>query len=133
MSAAYFIVLENKIHNLDCSMDGKALARATEALEELALLHNVRPLTGFTSIDPADAAAFLDGEGITPDEIKLPPLQQFAPQDGLITVKTLISHLELQPSAVRNSEAVLDDLRNCERILSSAQQHEVRWHFEVDV
>jgi hypothetical protein len=133
VSAAYFIVLEKKIENLDQSMEGKMLARATEALEDIATLHKVRPLTGFTSIDPADAAAFLESEDPDMDKGKLPPLQQFTPDEGLLTVKALISHLETQPSAVRNSEGVLRDLRACDRILSAAKQHDLKWHFEVGV
>jgi hypothetical protein len=132
MGASYSIVLEKKIENFDCSMDGKALARAMETLEELALLRNVRPLTGFTSIDPVAATDFLIGEGIPPTGVNLPPVQQFAPEDGLGTVRALIAHLNVQPSAVRNLDSVLSDLRDCERILARAQQHCVRWHFEVD-
>jgi hypothetical protein len=132
MGASYSIVLEKKIENFDPSMDGKALARSMEALEELALLRNVRPLTGFTSVDPAAAADFLLGEGVPPTEVHLPPIQQFSPDEGLATVRALISHLNVQPSAVRNPEAVLMNLRDCERILTRAQQHGVRWHFEVD-
>jgi len=128
----YSIVLEKKIENLDPSIDGKALARAMESLEELALIRNVRPLTGFTSVDPSAATDFLLGEGIPPTDVNLPPVQQFSPEDGLTTVRALISHLNVQPSAVRNPEAVLTDLRNCERVLTRAQQHDVRWHFKVD-
>src|SRR5258706_16324779 len=131
MGVAYFIVLEKKIDALDTLMDGKLLARASEVLDDLATLHKVRPLTGFTSIDPADAAAFLEGEGM--EVVQLPPVQQFSAEEGLTTVKALITHLELQPSALRNCEGVLDDLRNCQRILTAAATHGIKWHFEVDV
>lgn len=131
MGGSYSIVLEKKIENFDCSIDGKALARSMETLEELALLRNVRPLTGFTSIDPSAAADFLIEEGIPPTGVTLPPVQQFAPEDGLATIRALIAHLNVQPSAVRNSESVLADLRSCERILARALQQGVRWHFEV--
>jgi hypothetical protein len=131
LGASYSIVFEQKIENFDSSMDGKALARSMESLEELALLRNVRPLTGFTSVDPSAAADFLVTEGIPAAEVQLPPVQQFAPEDGLATVRALISHLNVQPSAVRNPESVLSNLRDCERILARAQQHGVRWHFEV--
>jgi hypothetical protein len=132
VGAAYSIILEKKIETFDSSLDGQALVRSMEALEELALLRNVRPLTGFTSIDPGTAAEFLMGEGIPPTDVNLPPVQQFDPADGLATVRALISHLNVQPSAVRNAEAVLANLRDCERILTRAQQHGVRWHFKVD-
>src|SRR5438132_13137980 len=74
LAAAYFIVLERKEDGLDCSMEGKALARASEALEDIAMLHNVRPLTGFTSIDPKPAATYLAGEGLEGNEITLASL-----------------------------------------------------------
>jgi len=132
LGAAYYIVLEKKIDGFDSSMDGKALARSSEALEEIATSLGVRPLTSFTSIDPGDAAAFLQAEGMDSIEIKLPPLQQFSAEEGLVTVRALLAHLQSQPSLVRKSDDVLLDLRACERILNAASTQAVRWHFEVD-
>jgi len=133
VAVAYFIVLEKKIENLNGSMDGKMLARASEVLDDIATRHGARPLTGFTSIDPVDAGAFFKSEGIEMENVQLPPLQQFTAEEGLATVKALITHLQLQPTAVRNIDALLQELRDCERILIAARDLGVKWHFEVNV
>ena len=131
MPTAYAIVLEKQIENLDSSMDGRMLARASEVLDDIANQCRVRPLTGFTSIDPAEAAAFFEDEGIDLNSAKLPPLQRFSAEEGLFTIRALIAHLTSLGSIPRNSLGIIDDLRNCERILTKAQEHEVRWHFQV--
>jgi len=132
VGASYFIVLEREIENFDLSMDGKMLCRASEALDAVATQHKVRPLTGFTSIDPAAAEDFLREEGLDTQELKLPPLQQFSAEDGLTSVHAILAHLQMQPQSIRNAEGVLRDLVDCERILLAARQYDVRWHFEVD-
>jgi len=126
MGSAYFIVLERNIDGLDTAMDGKNLARHIESLDEAARQLNVRPLSEFFSADPVQVAAFLEGEGMDAGEIELPPLQQFTAQEGLETVRALVSN------SVELSEGVVQDLEQCERILNAAAQHRIGWHFEVD-
>src|SRR2546423_8005428 len=75
MGAAYFIVLERKIDGLDTMIDGKLLARTSEVLDAIAPQLGVRPISEFISIDPAQAAEFMDGDV---GDIELPPLQQFS-------------------------------------------------------
>ena len=124
MGAAYFIVLEHKIDGLDTMIDGKLLARTAEVLDAIAPQLGVRPISEFISIDPAQAAEFMSGEGVDVGDMKLPTLQQFSAQDGLTTVRALLSRPEAQPA--------IQDLKDCERILSIAAQHRVGWHLEVD-
>lgn len=122
MAAAFFIVLERKIDGLDTTVDGKMLARISELLDAIAPQLGVRPISEFISIDPAQAAEFFEGDV---GDIELPPLQQFSAQDGLATVRALLPRPEAQPA--------IQDLRDCERILSAAAQHGVNWHLEVDI
>ena len=126
MGAAYFIVLERKIDGLDTGMDGKSISRHIEALDAAARELGVRPLSEFFGITPDSAADFMEGESMDVSDLDLPPLQQFTAQDGLATVRALASH------AAARVDGVAQDLRECERILSAAQQHGVGWHFEVD-
>lgn len=127
MGAAQYIVLERKIDGLDTSMDGKSLSRHIEALDEAARQLGVRPLSEFFSMDPEELAQFMESEDMDADAGVLPPLQQFAAQDGLATVRALAAH-----EAAR-ADNVAQDLRECERILSAAAQHGVGWHFEIDI
>jgi hypothetical protein len=125
MGAAYFIVLEREINGLDTMIDGKLLARTAGALDAIAPRLGVRPISEFISIDPEQAAEFMEGEGIDVGDIKLPPLKQFSAQDGLATVRALLSQPEALPA--------IQDLQDCERILSAAAQEGVGWHLEVDI
>lgn len=122
MGAAYFIVLERKIEGLDTELDGKRLAQAAGILDAMAAQLGVRPLSEFISIDPAQAAEFMDGDV---GDLELPPLQQFSAEDGLATVRALLTRPE--------AETAIQDLRDCERILNVAAQHGVGWHLEVDI
>jgi len=126
MGAAYFIVLEKQIDGLDAMMDGKSLSRHVESLDAAARQLGVRPLSEFFSVDPEQATEFMEGEGMDTSDLEIPALQQFSAQDGLATVRALLSH---PPGHI---EHVITDLRECERILSVAAQHGVGWHFEVD-
>jgi len=132
MGVAYFIVLERKIDGLDTMMDGKGISRSSELLDVAATKLSVRPLSEFISVDPEQAADFLEGEGADVGEIELPPLQQFSAQDGLTTVQALLAHVQASPHIIQNAEHVILDLRECERILNAAAKHGVGWHFEVD-
>jgi hypothetical protein len=122
MGAAYYIALEKKIGGLDTMMDGKMLSRHIESLDSAAQQLGVRPLTDFLSMD-ADALAEVLGDDA--DGVETPPLQHFSAQDGLATVRALMSRPEAQPA--------LHDLKECERILSTAAQHGVGWHFQIEI
>lgn len=126
MGAAYFIVLERKIDGLDTGMDGKAIARHADALEQAARELGVRPLSEFISIAPDQAAEFMEGEGIDASELELPPLQQFTAEEGLATVRGLVAH------PIAQTDGVAQDLQECKRILNAAAQQGLGWHFEVD-
>src|SRR2546430_1589735 len=126
MVSAYFIVLERKIDGLDTGMDGKSISRHIESLDAAARQLGVRPLSGFFSIGPEQATDFMESEGMDAGDIELPPLEQFTADEGLATIRALSAH-----SAARAGR-VMNDLQECERILSAAALHGVRWHFEVD-
>jgi hypothetical protein len=127
MGAAYFIVLEREIQGLDTMMDGKSLSRHIKVLDDAAHQLGVRPLSEFFSISPERATEFLDGEGVDSGGLTLPPLKQFSAQDGLDTVRALLSHTAV------HVDRVVTDLHECERILDVAAQYGVRWHFEIDI
>ena len=108
-------------------MDGKSLSRHIESLDAAARQLGVRPLSEFFSIAPEQAAEFMEGEGMDAGDIELTPLQQFSPEEGLATVRALLSHTPV------HADHIVGDLRECERILSAAAQQGVGWHFEIDI
>jgi hypothetical protein len=121
MGLAYYIVLEKQVDGLDTMMGGKMLACHLKSLDTVARKIGVRPLSEFLSMDK-EAAMDVLGDDV-PD-IELPAVEQFPAEAGLETVRALLLRPEAQPA--------LDDLQDCERILSVAAQHGVRWHLQVD-
>ena len=124
MSAAYYIVLEKEINGLDSSMRGKGLSKNIESLDEAARKLGVRPLSEFVSMSE-DAVADLMGDDAIAD-LELPPMEQFSAKEGLATVKALLGYTPV------HSGHVIEDLRECERILAVAAEHGVGWHLQID-
>jgi hypothetical protein len=122
MGAAYYIVLEKQIEGLDTMMDGKRLSKNIESLDAVARELGILPLTSFTSMD---AGAIKTIFGDDAEGIEVPPMIQFSAEDGLKTVRALLPRPEAQPA--------LNDLKDCERILTAAAQHGVGWHFQIDI
>ncbi len=126
MGAAYFIVLEREIDGLDTGMDGKRLSEEMESLDEAARELGVRPLSEFFSADPDDLSEVMEDAGVDEADMNVPPLEQFPAEEGLVTIRALLTHTAGQ------TEDVARELRDCERILDAAAKAGVRWHFEVD-
>jgi hypothetical protein len=122
MGVAYFIVLERQIDGLDTAMDGKRLAKIAADLDAVASQLGVKPISEFISIDTEQVAEAMD---MDLSDIQVTPPEQFSAQDGLTTVRALLSRPEAEPA--------IHDLKDCERILSVAAKHGVSWRFEIDV
>ena len=131
MSAALFIVPEREVPGLDVFVNGKALGHAKD-LDGLAERAGVHPLMDFFSVDPESAAAFCEEAGADAPEGGFPPEQWFPAADGLTTVRGLLSYLEANPTAARDSSAVIEDLKDFESILSRLASEGVGWHLAVD-
>jgi len=128
MGAAFYISLERQIEDVDpLDMDGKAVCRASEALEVLAGRLKVAPLMSFFSADPTRAADFSEE-----DPGDLPPRSYFAAEDGLKTVRALCNHLRAHPDSVPDGDEALVDLFEFEKILARAVEEDVRWHLAGD-
>jgi hypothetical protein len=130
LSAALYIILENKIPNLDEFVNGKCLSKELDTLEKLAKELGIKPLMSFYSTNGDDVRSVLGDE--SPEElgIKIPMEEWFTAEDGLQTVRALLTHFEKSKS--RSSEKLVSDLREFDHVLSAAQQHQVRWHLAVD-
>lgn len=132
MSVAYYIVPERPVPDLDCFVDGKALAHVRDGvIERLCRESKVRPLEDFQSENPEDAAAFFEDAGIDLPPDGFPPEQWFAAADGLETVRALLARVS-ELAAKGKSAAVADDLRNYEEVLVGLERAGVRWHLAVD-
>src|SRR5260221_13820390 len=125
MGAALYIILEKEISGVDTMIDGKMLSRAEDLLQREATSLGVRPLMEFFSMSPEEAADFLESD-ISEGEI--PAQQWFSAEEGLRTVRALLSRID---ASLEWSHAK-DDLLAFERVLNEARKHGVRWHLAVD-
>ncbi|HTV64615.1 MAG TPA: hypothetical protein VMD98_03370 [Bryocella sp.] len=133
MSASMYIVVEGEDPGYDIFVNGHALARNEDALEKLAVRLNVKPLLEFFSADQNSMALLLDEGAGDPEWAKtLPPPQWFSPEEGLATVRTLLDYLHDAPTTLGSeTEAVINELAEYERVLEKTVQHSLRWQLAV--
>ncbi|MGD0097647.1 MAG: hypothetical protein ABSB60_14230 [Terracidiphilus sp.] len=133
MAASFYIVVEGEDPGFDIFVDGNALARNEDALERLAGRLNVRPLLEYFSVDE-DSMAVLVEQGVEDTEWMrpLPKSQWFDASDGLLTVTALIGFIASAPAALGSeTQPVLKELSQYQRVLRKAALCGVRWHLAV--
>ena len=93
----------------------------------------------FFSMNPAEAAETLAelraelGEPETESEpMEFPEEEWSSAEDGLQTVNALLEHLAKNPGAIRETETVISDLCDFQRVLQRVADEGVRWHLAVD-
>jgi hypothetical protein len=133
MAASLYIVVEGEDPGFDIFVNGQALARNEDALERLAERLHVSPLLEFFSADENSMALLLEQGAGNPDWANhLPQPQWFNPADGLITVCSLIDLLTATPAALGSeTQPVLIELREYERVLRKTAERNLRWHVAV--
>ena len=133
MGVALFIVAEREVPGLDTFVNGKALGRAKpRQLDRLAQAAGVRPLGEFYSISPEEAVAAVEGFGGEMPAGGYPPERWFPAEDGLASVRGLLAHLAASPDAIREVDAIRDDLQQFQEVLSGLAAAGVGWHLAVD-
>jgi hypothetical protein len=133
MAASLYIVVEGEDPGFDIFVNGHALARNEDSLERLAERLNVRSLLAFFSADENSMAQLLEqGAGNLGPAHPMPQPQWFDPFEGLLTVRALIDLLADAPAALGSeTQPVLIELREYERVLQKTAQHGLRWHLAV--
>lgn len=132
MSVAYYIVPEREIAGFDHFVNGKALGHADEdILNHLCGELNVQSLLAFISQDPEELADFMEDEDVDMPE-EFAEVQWFDATAGLATVRALATHLEGNPDAVKDSNELIEDLREYESVLKRLEQEKVRWYLALD-
>jgi hypothetical protein len=132
MSSAFYIVLENETPSFNHGVNGKALARAADTLDDLAKKAAVQPLMQFFSASPEELSGFLEEHGADTQEAtaKLKPEQWFEAEAGLQTIGALKQGLGNQGTA--KAKQILAELDELQKVLETAKTKGVRWHLAVD-
>jgi hypothetical protein len=124
MSVALYPVLERPDTGIDATVDGKALSRASDFLERLALSAGVTPLTEFISLESDDYGILEEAS------VELPATKWFSAADGLRTVRALLDGVR---QTREGDGALLGDLHALENVLVQADETHVRWHLTIDM
>jgi hypothetical protein len=133
MAASMYIVVEGEDPGFDIFVNGQAVARNEDALERLAKRLRVKPLLEFFSADENSMALLLEQGIANPDWAShLPQPQWYDARDGLATVCALIESLALEPGTLGlETEPVLGELREYERVLRKTAGFGLHWHVAV--
>lgn len=136
MGVAYFISPEphpESAGHIDCDVNGKTLANLGDAaLDRVCREAGVRPLSEFFSLNPDEALAFLEGQGIDPPPGGLPPEQWFDAADGLRTFRALLARAPELANRRFDAEAVTAELERFIEVLTALAERGIRWHLTVD-
>ena len=133
MAASLYIVVEGEDPGFDIFVNGHALARNEDALERLCQRIGVSPLLEYFSADENSMALLLEQGAGDPEWLShLPRPQWFAPTEGLTTVCALADFLSANRAALGSeTEAVLAELHEYERVLRKTADRGLRWHVAV--
>lgn len=133
MSASMYIVVEGEDPGFDIFVNGHALARNEDSLEKLAMRLGVKPLLEFFSADVNSMALLLEEGAGDPEWAKtLPPPQWFSPDDGLVTIGTLLDFLRDSSSALGSDTVpIISELEEYERVLQKTALRNLRWQLAV--
>lgn len=128
-----YIVVEGEDPGFDIFVNGHALARNEDSLEKLAMRLGVKPLLEFFSADENSMALLLEEGAGDPEWAKtLPPPQWFSPDDGLVTIGTLLDFLRDSPSALGSDTLpIIGELEEYERVLQKTALRDLRWQLAV--
>ena len=128
-----YIVVEGEDPGFDIFVNGRTLARNEDAVEKLAERLGVKPLLEFFSADQNSMAVLLDEGAGDPEWAKtLPPPQWFSPEDGLVTISTLIDYLRDAPAALGSDTAnVVRELEEFQRVLRKTSIRHLKWQLAV--
>jgi len=133
MAASLYIVVEGEDPGFDIFVNGHALARNEDALEQLAESLQVVPLLQFFSADENSMCVLLEQGAGDPEWARhLPEPQWYDPADGLVTVRALIRFLIDSPVSFGSETLpVVSELREYERVLEKTRKYKLRWHLAV--
>ena len=133
MAASLYIVVEGEDPGFDIFVNGHALARNEDSLEQLADSLRVAPLLQFFSADENSMCVLLEQGAGDPEWARhLPEPQWFDPVEGLVTVRALIRFLVDSPVSLGSETLpILTELREYERVLEKTRKYKLRWHLAV--
>lgn len=134
MSESYFITLEQSLDEIDIMPSGKAVAKMMDRLDDITDEIGVTRLSDFVAGDSEDLSEIAEQEGwdLGGFGASSSGAEWSDPGDGLDTVRALVGYIESDPDSIKRAKALLEELREFEKVLEIAQTHNVRFRLEAD-
>jgi hypothetical protein len=130
MGVAYYLEFDNEDLTID-EIDGKAVAGAMDALDDLSQQLGVKSLDDFMGQSMDDIGDML-GEDIAMQDGSSSAALWFAPTEGIAVVDALIQALKANPARIKGAKNVLADLQHYKDALLIADEHGAKWHLAMD-
>lgn len=130
----FYITLEQNLDEIDILPSGKAVAKMMERLDEITDDIGVTRLSDFVGGEGEDLSEIAEQEGwdLGGFASSHGGAQWFDAADGLDTVRALAGYIESDPDSIKRAKALLEELKEFEKVLEIAQQHNTRFRLEAD-
>lgn len=123
---AFYIVLQEKIPGVDeTGVEGHALSKHSDQIDELARQAAVTPLISFFSVPRDEVIGLLEGHEVP----NIPDEGWFPAEEGLKTIAALSR--VLANSRQQNVE-LIQELAEFGDVLEAARAKNIRWHLGID-
>jgi hypothetical protein len=127
---ALFIAFEHELPDADLSAHAPAMVEHEELLADIADELHVPPLMHFFHKSAEDMEEFVEDEVEGQDDAEDAQELWFDAEEGRNSIDSLLHHFDDHPA--ETPDGVTDELRAFDKILEQAEEHQVRWHFEMD-
>jgi len=108
MGSALYVSIKDKPDDLDTFMNGKALARAWDALDALAPTLGILPVS------------------------KLCNASWKSPEKGLPDIEKYLAYVQQNPASVPDASEVIEDLQDVARLIGEARKLGTKWRLMLD-
>ena len=135
MSESYFITLEQDLDEIDIMPSGKALAKMMDRIDEITDEIGVTRMSDFVAggeNEDFSEIAEQHGWDLGGFGSRAGAEEWFEAADGLDTVRAVAGYIESDPDSIKRARALIDELKEFEKVLELAQTHHVRFRLEAD-
>jgi hypothetical protein len=119
----YFLELDPKIEGL--YFESSAFADASDYLHSVAEQLHIKSFYELFSYE--------DQNDLCPPGYEETEVPWFDAQEGIEWLTVVIEHVHANPEAVEEAEQLVQDLTDCQDVLSRAKAAGAKWHFVMDI
>jgi hypothetical protein len=129
MGMALYIVLDKEDPGFDTFVNGKAIAKEGKNMDAISKTLGIPKFDDFVSMSSEDL------EGVLGDDVDIPPqkVKWFTADEGLSFIRALSDHIRANPAAVKNQQAVLEELAEYSEVFGKAKSAGAKWHLNIDI